>query len=103
MGLADRMAGGQPGMGQEQGMGQGMGPGPGAGGGSQAELVEAIKQIMQLLMQGVTPDELIAKGVPEELVMKAVELLQRMQQEQGGQGGQPAPGPEMQGGQPGMM
>jgi len=87
MGLADRMAGGQPGMGQEQGMGQGMGPGPGAGGGSQAELVEAIKQIMQLLMQGVTPDELIAKGVPEELVMKAVELLHRMQQEQGGQGG----------------
>ena len=42
----------------------------------------AISQIMELLMQGVTPEELVKQGVPHELVMKAVEMLKAQQRQQ---------------------
>ena len=44
--------------------------------------LQAISQIVELLMQGVTPDELIKQGVPQELVMKATEMLKAQQAQQ---------------------
>ena len=44
--------------------------------------LQAISQIVELLMQGVTPDELIKQGVPQELVMKAIEMLKAQQAQQ---------------------
>lgn len=43
-----------------------------------------IEEIVQLLMQGITPDELVQNGVPPELVQEAMMLVQ--QQVQAGQG-----------------
>lgn len=34
-----------------------------------------IDQIVALLMQGVTPQELVQQGVPKELVMQAMEVV----------------------------
>ena len=34
-----------------------------------------IDQIVAMLMQGVTPQELIQQGVPKELVMQAIEIV----------------------------
>lgn len=68
-------------------MQQKMQGGPAAG----APEVEAI---IELLIQGITPEELVKQGVPEELVMAAIQMLeeQTMQAEQGGQpGGEPMP------------
>ena len=42
----------------------------------------AISQIMELLMQGVTPQALIEQGVPQELVMKAIEIVKAQQGQQ---------------------
>ena len=52
-----------------------------AGQGQDASL-QAISQIVELLMQGVTPDALIKQGVPQELVMKAIEMLKAQQAQQ---------------------
>ena len=40
----------------------------------------AISQIMELLMQGVTPEELVKQGVDPKLVEQAVRLLRQQQQ-----------------------
>lgn len=48
----------------------------------QDQAMMAIQQIMELLMQGVTPEELLQQGVPQELVMKAVELMKAQQGQQ---------------------
>ncbi len=34
-----------------------------------------LQEIIQLLMKGVSPDELVAQGVPQELVAKAVQIV----------------------------
>lgn len=44
--------------------------------------MQAISQIVELLMQGVTPEELLQQGVPQELVMKAVEIMKAQQAQQ---------------------
>lgn len=36
---------------------------------------DVLQQIVELLAQGMRPEELVAKGVPQELVMQAVEIL----------------------------
>lgn len=41
---------------------------------SQEEL-DTINEIKDLLMQGMKPEDLVAKGVPEELVQEAMEEL----------------------------
>ena len=41
----------------------------------------AISQIMELLMQGVTPEELARQGVPAELITKAIEMLKAQQRQ----------------------
>jgi hypothetical protein len=35
----------------------------------------SIKDVAMMLMQGMAPEELIKKGVPQELVMAALEML----------------------------
>ena len=48
----------------------------------QDQAMMAIQQIMELLMQGVTPEELLQQGVPQELVMKAIEMVKAQQAQQ---------------------
>lgn len=40
--------------------------------------IAIVEQIMELLQQGMSPEELIANGVPEELVVIAIQQLQAM-------------------------
>ena len=44
-----------------------------------------IDQVKQMLMQGATPEQLVAEGVPEQLIQIAIQELQQemAQQEQG--------------------
>ena len=58
----------------------------GAGGAGQQ--MPTVQEIAQALMQGITPDQLIQAGIPQELVQQAVQLVQQAQQQQqaGGQG-----------------
>ena len=50
--------------------------------GQDAQVQQAVQQIVELLMQGVRPEELIQQGVPQELVMKAVEIVKAQQGQQ---------------------
>ena len=43
---------------------------------------EMVGQVVQMLQQGATPDELIAMGVPKEVIMMAIEMLQQGSQPQ---------------------
>ena len=61
-----------------------------AGQGQDAAM-QAISQIVELLMQGVTVEELLRQGVPQELVMKAIEMMKAQQQQQQQQQMAPAP------------
>lgn len=52
----------------------------------------SVEQIAQLLLDGVDPEELVEQGIPPELIMQAIELIeQQMASEQGGQSMQPQP------------
>lgn len=50
--------------------------------GQEAQMQQAVQQIVELLMQGVRPEELIQQGVPQELVMKAIEIVKAQQGQQ---------------------
>ena len=43
--------------------------------GQQTQPMRDIDQIVAMLQQGVTPDELIQMGVPKELVMAAIDAV----------------------------
>lgn len=60
---------------EEQGLAAQVGQG-------QDAAMQAISQIVELLMQGVTPEELLQQGVPQELVMKAIEIMKAQQAQQ---------------------
>lgn len=47
-----------------------------------------VDDIAAMLMQGANPEELIAMGIPEQLIMEAIAILE---QQMGGQGTAPAP------------
>lgn len=54
---------------------------------------DMLRQIIELLLQGTSPEELLQKGVPEELLIQAIEIIeQQMASEQGGQAMQPQSG-----------
>lgn len=55
---------------------------------------EMVQEIAQLLLQGITPEELIQQGVPPELVEQAIMMLESQEGMQGGEMGPPAPPPE---------
>lgn len=46
---------------------------------------QMLQQIIQLLMQGVTPQQLEAKGVPVELIKQAIAIIQQHQAQSQGQ------------------
>lgn len=55
-----------------------------------------IEQIIQLLMDGVDPEELVKQGVPPEMIMQAIDILEQqlMAQQGGQQAAQQAPAPQ---------
>jgi len=56
---------------------------------------QMIEQVKQALMQGATPEELMAQGVPEEVIQMAIQALQQEQAQQ--QGAMTPAGQEMAG------
>jgi len=36
-----------------------------------------IEQLIQVLMQGVDPEELLAQGIPAELIMQAIQVIEQ--------------------------
>lgn len=55
-----------------------------------------VEQVVELLMQGADPKELVEKGVPPELIMQAIQIIE---QQMAGQEQQQAP---MQASDPGL-
>ena len=47
---------------------------------------QGIEQVIDLLMKGATPEELLQMGVPEEMLMQAIEYLKQQQAQQQPQG-----------------
>ena len=45
-----------------------------------------VEEIVQMLMQGVDPRELLKKGVPQELLMQAMQIMKEQMQPQSGDG-----------------
>jgi hypothetical protein len=59
----------------------------GTGGMDEAKMKELLMQVIQMLQQGHTPDELAQMGVPKEIIEYAVQMIQQGQgQEVQGQG-----------------
>jgi len=58
--------GGQPQMGQPQG----------------GDMEAILQQVVQLLMQGIDPEELLEQGVPMEIIKQAVQIVMAQQQQQ---------------------
>lgn len=42
-----------------------------------AQGMPTVEEIIALLMQGVTPEQLLQQGVPEELIVQAIQILQQ--------------------------
>ena len=71
----------------EQGLAQSM-----ASNAPQQSGMPTVEQVAELLLSGVDPEELVQKGIPPELIMQAIDLIeQQMAAEQGGQPMQPEP------------
>ena len=61
----------------------------------QASQMPTVEEVMQLLMQGTPPEELEQSGIPQELIVQAIQMLeQQMAQQQP----QQAPAPQQMGG-----
>lgn len=41
--------------------------------------MEMVKQVAQMLMQGMSPEELMQKGVPREVIEAAMQMIQQQQ------------------------
>ena len=52
-------------------------------GGNLQGAVPSIEEIVALLMQGIPPEELVQMGVPEEMIMEAISLLEQQLAQQG--------------------
>ena len=65
---------------EEQGLAQ-QAAAQGAGGLGQQ--MPSVEELVQLLMQGITPEELVQAGVPQQLVEQAVAMAQQMAAQQG--------------------
>lgn len=61
--------------------------------GQMSGAVPTIEEIVALLMQGISPEDLVEMGVPPEMIMEAVALLEQQMAAQ-----QQAVPPEAQGG-----
>ena len=72
-GLAQELAGPA----QPQSMPQGQGQGQG---------MPTVEQVIALLMEGAKPEELVQMGIPPELVMQAIEIIEQQMASQQPQG-----------------
>ena len=52
-----------------------------------ANNMPSVKDVAMMIMQGMQPEELIQKGVPQELVMAALEMLKQQMPPQAGEAG----------------
>lgn len=43
---------------------------------------EMVQKVAELLAQGVSPEELIAKGIPEQVIQMAMQMIQSQQETQ---------------------
>lgn len=77
----------------QDGLAQSMAVAPAqAQGQQQGPDMEMIDQIIQLLMEGADPEELVKQGIPPELIMQAIDILEQQLAAQGqGQAPQQAP------------
>jgi translation elongation factor EF-Ts len=53
----------------------------------QSASMPSVKDVAMMLMQGMRPEELIEKGVPEQLVMAAVQMLKQQMPPQDNEAG----------------
>lgn len=65
-----------------QGLAQQMAGAPAQGQQPQADM-QMIEQIIQLLMDGVDPQELVQQGIPPEVIMQAIDILEQQLAQQG--------------------
>jgi hypothetical protein len=63
---------------EEQGLAQ-QAAAQGAGG--MGQQMPTVEEIAALLAQGITPEELMAAGVPQQLIEQAMGMLQQMSQQ----------------------
>ena len=65
----------------------------------QAGQMPTVEQVIQLLMEGTAPEELEQMGIPPELIMQAIQVLEQQMAQQGQQPqGQPQQAPQEMGG-----
>lgn len=62
--------------------------------GGAGQQMPTVQEIAQALMQGITPDQLIQAGIPQELVQQAIQLVRQMQAQQQGAQGQASQAPQ---------
>jgi len=65
-----------------QGLAQQMAGAPAQSQQPQADM-QMIEQIIQLLMDGVDPQELVQQGIPPEVIMQAIDILEQQLAQQG--------------------
>ena len=53
----------------------------------QSASMPSVKDVAMMLMQGMRPEELIEKGIPEQLVMAAMQMLRQQMPPQGNESG----------------
>ena len=53
----------------------------------QSASIPSIKDVAMMLMQGMRPEELIERGVPEQLVMAAIQMLKQQMPPQNNEAG----------------
>jgi len=59
---------------------------------TQGQGMPRVEEIVQLLLEGANPEELVQMGVPPELIMQAIEIIeQQMAAQSQGQGAQLPP------------
>ena len=56
----------------------------------------SVDEVIQLLMEGVPPEKLEAQGIPPELIMQAIQIIEQQMAQQGGGQPQQAPAPQPQ-------
>lgn len=73
--MTEQMPQGLAGMSAGQPQGQ-MPQGPGQQMPTVEEVIDMLEEVIDMLLQGAKPEELVQMGIPEELIMQAMQMLQ---------------------------
>ena len=65
----------------EQGLAAQQAPLMGGSGMGNQQSVQMVQEVARMLMQGMNPQDLVAQGVPAEIVQAAIELVMAQQQQ----------------------